>query len=85
MVDLAFPGVRADLALDAPLDLRPYGVAGRVEPLPGHTPGSVVVLLDSGDAVVGDLVRGGSWAASCAPRSPWSTTTPRTAPPSAPR
>lgn len=59
MVDVAFPAFRADLALDAPLDLRPYGVAGRVEPLPGHTPGSVVVLLDSGDAVVGDLVRGG--------------------------
>jgi glyoxylase-like metal-dependent hydrolase (beta-lactamase superfamily II) len=34
------------------------GVAGRVLLTPGHTPGSVSVLLDSGEAIVGDLVMG---------------------------
>ena len=34
------------------------GVAGRVLPTPGHTPGSVSVLLDSGEAIVGDVVIG---------------------------
>ncbi len=34
------------------------GVAGRVIHTPGHTPGSVSVLLDSGEALVGDLVMG---------------------------
>lgn len=34
------------------------GVAGRVIPTPGHTPGSVSVLLDSGEAIVGDMVIG---------------------------
>ena len=34
------------------------GVAGRVIHTPGHTPGSVSVLLDSGEAIVGDLVMG---------------------------
>lgn len=33
-----------------------YGVAGRVILTPGHTHGSVSVLLDSGEAIVGDAV-----------------------------
>jgi glyoxylase-like metal-dependent hydrolase (beta-lactamase superfamily II) len=36
-------------------DLEEYGIPGRIIPTPGHTPGSVSVLLDSGEAFVGDL------------------------------
>lgn len=57
--DKPFPPVAADLLVDAPLDLRPYGIDGRVLPVPGHTPGSLAVLLSDGDALVGDLLRGG--------------------------
>ena len=43
---------------DAPLDLLPLtGVNARVVPLPGHTEGSLVVVLD-GAVFVGDLFRG---------------------------
>jgi len=49
-----------DAVVDAPLDLalEPLtGIAGRIVPLPGHTPGSLVVVVE--DAVlVGDLFRG---------------------------
>lgn len=49
-----------DLELDdAGLDLHPFGVAGRVVATPGHSPGSVTVLLDSGEAFVGDLAMNG--------------------------
>lgn len=41
------------------LDLAPYGVAGRARPSPGHTAGSVSLELDSGDAMVGDLLASG--------------------------
>jgi glyoxylase-like metal-dependent hydrolase (beta-lactamase superfamily II) len=41
------------LALDS------YGVPGRVEPTPGHTRGSISVLLEGGDALVGDLLASG--------------------------
>lgn len=58
--DKPFPPLRPDLILDGELDLRPYGVEGKIVPVPGHTPGSVAVLLASGDAIVGDLVRGGT-------------------------
>lgn len=40
---------------DAPLSLTPYGIPGRVFHTPGHSPGSVSVLLDTGQAFVGDL------------------------------
>ena len=45
--------------MDDGLDLHPYGVDGRAIATPGHTPGSVSVLLDSGEAIVGDLFGGG--------------------------
>ena len=37
------------------IDLKPYGAAGKIIHTPGHTDGSISVLLDSGHAVVGDL------------------------------
>jgi glyoxylase-like metal-dependent hydrolase (beta-lactamase superfamily II) len=37
------------------MSLREYGVPGRVIHTPGHTEGSVSVLLDSGEAFVGDI------------------------------
>lgn len=47
--------VQADIVLgDEPFSLEEYGVPGRVLPTPGHTPGSVSVLLDTGEAFVGD-------------------------------
>ena len=45
-----------DLVLsDEPMSLQEYGIPGRILHTPGHTLGSVSVLLDSGDAFVGDL------------------------------
>jgi glyoxylase-like metal-dependent hydrolase (beta-lactamase superfamily II) len=38
-----------------PFMLLDYGIAGRILHTPGHSSGSVTVLLDSGDAFVGDL------------------------------
>lgn len=37
------------------LSLSEFGISGRVIPTPGHTGGSVSVLLESGEAFVGDL------------------------------
>lgn len=45
-----------ELVIDSETPLAPYGVAGVVLPTPGHTPGSVSVVLDSGEAIIGDLV-----------------------------
>lgn len=41
------------------LDLAPFGCRGRLVPTPGHTAGSLAVLLDDGDVLAGDLVASG--------------------------
>jgi glyoxylase-like metal-dependent hydrolase (beta-lactamase superfamily II) len=52
------PGFEPDIVFEEELRLDEYGVAGRMISTPGHTPGSASVLLDSGDAIVGDAVMG---------------------------
>ncbi|MBN1878241.1 MAG: MBL fold metallo-hydrolase [Anaerolineae bacterium] len=44
-----------DIVFDAPWRLDEYGVAAEVLPTPGHSPGSVSILLDSGEAIIGDM------------------------------
>jgi glyoxylase-like metal-dependent hydrolase (beta-lactamase superfamily II) len=44
---------------DEDLSLAEYGIPGRVIYTPGHTSGSVSVLLETGDAFVGDLAMSG--------------------------
>lgn len=40
---------------DTFFSLNEYGIAGRIVYTPGHTIGSVSILLDSGEAIVGDM------------------------------
>jgi len=57
---LKFPPTKADFLLgnkEFPLD--EFGIAGKVLHTPGHTPGSVSVLLESGEAFVGCLAHNG--------------------------
>ena len=48
--------VEPDVIIRSELDLAPWGLAGRVVETPGHSPGSVSVVLDDGRAYVGDVV-----------------------------
>lgn len=56
---MKFAGASPQVLVREPLRLDPYGIGATMVPAPGHTAGSCVVLLDDGDAVVGDLIRGG--------------------------
>lgn len=50
------PPTGVDIVLgDEGLSLAEFGIPGRVLHTPGHSPGSVTVLLETGDAFVGDL------------------------------
>lgn len=60
------PNVR----VTAELDLTPEGLAATVVPMPGHTAGSIAVLLPNHAAFVGDLVLGGSWGGRLSPHEP---------------
>jgi len=57
---MGFAPTSADILVDDTLDLSPYGVAAQVVFTPGHTPGSVSLLTDDHQAIVGDLC-GGGW------------------------
>ena len=52
-------GIKADLVIDSETSLSDYGIKGKIIPTPGHTAGSVSVVLDRGEAFVGDLFSGG--------------------------
>jgi len=50
------PATRVDIILgDEDFSLAEFGIAGKVVSTPGHSPGSVSVVLDTGDAFVCDL------------------------------
>jgi hydroxyacylglutathione hydrolase len=50
-----FEPLKADVLLRGDQDLSEYGIDGRTVHLPGHSPGSLGIISDEGDAFVGDL------------------------------
>jgi glyoxylase-like metal-dependent hydrolase (beta-lactamase superfamily II) len=54
------PATNVDIVLgDEELSLVDYGIPGRIISTPGHSMGSVSVLLETGDTFVGDLAMNG--------------------------
>jgi hydroxyacylglutathione hydrolase len=51
---IKFAAVSPDIIIDNEFDLGGYGAQGRVMVTPGHTMGSLSVILESGEAFVGD-------------------------------
>jgi hydroxyacylglutathione hydrolase len=57
---ISFPKVKADIIVtEKEYPLNDYGIAGKILHTPGHTQGSLSVLLDSGEAFVGCLAHDG--------------------------
>ncbi len=50
-------GVAPDILVEDSSDLSEYGISGRVIHTPGHSLGSVSIILDNGETLVGDMVR----------------------------
>jgi glyoxylase-like metal-dependent hydrolase (beta-lactamase superfamily II) len=65
-----FPEVTPDIVVSEPVDLAPWGIQGKVLPMPGHTPGSLVVVLANHAAFVGDEMLGGWFAGAFFAHSP---------------
>ena len=52
-----FEGVKPDIVVTDEFDLSKYGIAGKIIHTPGHSPSSLSIILDNGEALVGDIVR----------------------------
>jgi len=52
---LRYPAVKPDLIISQRTPLNEFGIDGYVEPTPGHSSGSISLLLKTGEAFVGDL------------------------------
>lgn len=57
-VDEPFEAFEPDQLFRDGFSLEPHGVKGRVLATPGHTLGSASVVLGSGEAIIGDVLRG---------------------------
>lgn len=56
MPDDYLPPITPDLTWEESFDLHPYGVAGKLIHTPGHSLADCCVILESGQAIIGDLV-----------------------------
>ncbi|MGA9048382.1 MAG: MBL fold metallo-hydrolase [Dehalococcoidia bacterium] len=52
-------GLEPDILIEGEMDLAKYGVKGKIILTPGHTPGGISIMLESGEVLVGDLIFGG--------------------------
>ncbi len=63
LVDYSYPAFKPDLVWTMSpggfVDLAALGLAGRAVSVPGHTPGSISVVLNDGRAFAGDMLAGG--------------------------
>ncbi len=52
-----FKPIQPDIIMDQELDLKNFGVKGKIIHTPGHSQGSVSIILDKGETLVGDMIR----------------------------
>jgi hydroxyacylglutathione hydrolase len=53
------PPVEPDILIEGEMDLKKFGTDGNIIHTPGHTPGSISVVLPSGEVIIGDLIMSG--------------------------
>jgi hydroxyacylglutathione hydrolase len=53
-----YQGVEPDILINKEFGLGEYGINGKVVHTPGHTEDSVTIVLENGEMLIGDLVRG---------------------------
>ena len=58
-IDTSFNSLKPDIIIESEFDLSGYGINGRIIHTPGHSKGSISVILESGYAFIGDLAMNG--------------------------
>lgn len=55
---MTLEGVTPDILVEKEFDMAPLGIEGKLIYTPGHTTGSICILLNTGELLIGDLMRG---------------------------
>jgi len=58
---LSFEPIQTEIKVSTEYDMGIYGIKGSIVPTPGHTPGSISLLMNNGNAYVGDLAVNWAW------------------------
>ncbi len=69
-INRGYPPFEPDILIDREIDLHEFGVMARLIFTPGHTPGSISVLTEAKEAIVGDLLMGGWFGGKLFPTRP---------------
>ena len=69
-VDKPFPAFEPDLFIDDLADLGAFGVRGSLHHTLGHTEGSISIVFDSYEAIIGDVMMGGYMGGAFWPHLP---------------
>lgn len=69
-IDPVYEPFVPDLEVEGEMELSRLGIPGRAIQMPGHTPGSVVYVLDDGRAFAGDMILGGWFGGALFSRRP---------------
>lgn len=65
-----FPAFKPDILLETGQRLDQFGIAAQVIHTPGHTAGSISLLFDDGQAIIGDMLMGGYLGGNLQPGKP---------------
>jgi hydroxyacylglutathione hydrolase len=57
--EAVYKSLEVDVVFEDYIDLKEFGINGRIIHTPGHTAGSVSIILSDGTAIIGDLMMGG--------------------------
>jgi hydroxyacylglutathione hydrolase len=69
-INTPFAPCQADILLESEVHLGDYGVDGQVLFTPGHTHGSITILLKNSEAIAGDICMGGTLGGRLHPAEP---------------
>ncbi len=58
-INKPYPAFVADLIIDEEINLHEFGVDAKIQFTPGHTQGSISIVTDRNEAIIGDLLMGG--------------------------
>jgi hydroxyacylglutathione hydrolase len=69
-IDRGYPPFEPDIVIENDRELQSFGIDAQVIATPGHSAGSISVLTDERDIIVGDLIMGGWFGGWLFPKSP---------------